>query len=191
MRLLGGGALLLASAEIGTAKDGALYDRFGQIQIPDNSSATEVQAVGYLMQLKRLKGIIARRKKVAQALCRRLAREPAILPTLEDSADTYSSHHLYLLEIDPEKAGGDVQLLRKKLKEKGVTEIPHFGQLYRFRMLAELGYDAEAIARTCPNTEEVFNRRFTHLPLYRLTPEQVDYMATAVLDSIKEMRAGN
>ena len=167
-----------------------LYDRFGQIQIPDNSSATEIQAVGYLTQLKRLKGIIAKRKKVAQTLSRRFAKEPAILPGFEDSADTFSSHHLYLLEIDPEKAGGDVQLLRKKLKEKGVTEIPHFGQLYRFRMLAELGYDADAIARTCPNTEEVFNRRFTHLPLYGLTAEQVDYLAGAVLESIKEMRAG-
>jgi dTDP-4-amino-4,6-dideoxygalactose transaminase len=94
------------------------------------------------------------------------------------------------LEIDPEKAGGDVQLLRRKLREKGVTEIPHFGQLYRFRMLAELGYDAEAIARTCPTTEEVFNRRFTHLPLSGLTADQVDYMAASVLDSITEMRAG-
>jgi perosamine synthetase len=167
-----------------------LYDRFGQLQVPGNSSATEIQALGYLLQLKRLKSIIARRRKVAETLARRLAREPAILPPFEDSADTASSHHLFLLRIDPKKAGGDIRLLRAKLKTRGVTEIPHFGPLYRFRMLAELGYDADAIARSCPTTEEVYDRGFTHLPLSGLTDEQVEYMAQAVLDAIAEMRAG-
>ena len=98
--------------------------------------------------------------------------------------------HLYSVIIDPEKAGGDVQLFKKKLAQKGVTEIAHFGPLYRFEVLKERGYDEAAIAATCPVTEEVFDRRFTHFPIYGLTQEQLDYMADAILESIDEMQKG-
>ncbi|NMB98059.1 MAG: hypothetical protein GYA02_15890, partial [Clostridiaceae bacterium] len=56
--------------------------------------------------------------------------------------------------------------------------------------LRELGYDREAIAATCPVCEEVFNRRFTHLPIYGLTKNQLDYMADAILESVAEMQQG-
>ncbi|HBE13560.1 MAG TPA: hypothetical protein DCY74_05260, partial [Clostridiales bacterium] len=88
------------------------------------------------------------------------------------------------------KAGGDVQILKKKLEEKGVTNIPHFGPLYRFDVLRQLGYNEDEIAKSCPVCEEVFYKRFTHLPVYGLTEEQLVYMADAVLESVKEMQAG-
>ena len=83
-----------------------------------------------------------------------------------------------------------MQVLKKKLAEKGVTEIAHFGPLYRFQVLKDLGYDEAAIAATCPVTEEVFDRRFTHFPVYGLTKEQLDYMADSILASIDEMKRG-
>ena len=83
-----------------------------------------------------------------------------------------------------------MQLLKKKLEEKGVTNIPHFGPLYRFRVVEQMGYDADEIAKTCPVCEEVFYRRFTHLPLYGLTDEQLAYMADAILASVDEMQRG-
>ena len=46
------------------------------------------------------------------------------------------------------------------------------------------------IAKTCPNCEEVFNNRFTHLPIYGLTGEQLEYMCDAILESVAEMKAG-
>jgi len=167
-----------------------LYDRYGKPHVPGNSSATEIQAVGFLVHLARLKRILAARKKNAQYLRKRFAGEKAIRLPPADTAETFGSHHLFLLAIDPEEAGGDVQILRRKLKEKGVTEIPHFGPLYKFQMLRELGYDGMKLALSCPVAEEMFNRRFTHLPVYGLSPEQLEYMADAVLESIGEMRAG-
>ena len=80
--------------------------------------------------------------------------------------------------------------MKRKLEEKGVTNIPHFGPLYYFDVLRALGYDREAIAKTCPVSEEAFNRRFTHLPVYGLTKEQMEYMADAVLASVAEMQRG-
>lgn len=167
-----------------------IYDRYGKPHVPGNSSSTEIQAVGFLLHLQRMKRILAVRKNNARYLRKRFAAEKAILLPPADTAETFSSHHLFLLSIDPEEAGGDVQVLRRKLKERGVTEIPHFGPMYKFRMLRELGYDAVKIAHSCPNAEESFNRRFTHLPVYGLSPEQLEYMADAVLESIAEMRVG-
>jgi len=72
-------------------------------------------------------------------------------------------------------------LLKKKLEDRGVTNIPHFAPLYKFEILKQLGYDVSSIEASCPVTEEAFNRRFTHLPLKGLNQQQVELMAEIVL----------
>ena len=81
-------------------------------------------------------------------------------------------------------------ILKGKLAKRGITNIPHFAPLYKFEVMKSLGYDVKAITERCPVAEEVFNRRFTHLPLYGLTREQVDYMADSILESVSEMQQG-
>lgn len=155
-----------------------------------NTSVTEIQALGLLQQMKRYDRILAERRREATYMTERLAANPAILPQDLGSADIVPTFHLYQLQIDPEKVGGDVQTLKRKLDEKGVTNIPHFGPLYRFTAVREMGLDPEAAAKSCPVCEEVFDRRFTHLPIYRLTEDQLNYMADAILESVKEMQDG-
>lgn len=155
-----------------------------------NASVTEIQAVGLMNQLARVDSIIAERTRIAQYLTDRFAENDAIIPQLMGNDEIKPTFHLYQLQIDPAKAGGDIQDLKKKLEEKGVTNIPHFGPLYKFDIIRQLGYDVDAIAASCPNTEEVFNHRFTHLPCYDLTEEQLKYMADAILESVAEMQAG-
>jgi len=46
------------------------------------------------------------------------------------------------------------------------------------------------IQQTCPVAEEVFNRRFTHLPLYELSRQDLKCLAEAVIDSVNELKAG-
>jgi len=130
------------------------------------------------------------RRKAAAYLTERFKENDAIIAQDIGNDDIKPTFHLYLLQIDPAKAGGDVQMLKKKLEEKGVTQIAHFGPLYRFKIVEDMGYDPEEIAKTCPNCEEVFYKRFTHLPLYGLSDEQLEYMADAVLASVKEMQEG-
>jgi len=158
--------------------------------VPGNASTTEIQGLGLSLQVERIDAIIKERREAAEYLTKRFAENDAIIPQLLDTDEIKSTYHLYLLQIDPAKAGGDVQVLKKKLEEKGVTQIAHFGPLYRFRIVEEMGYDPEEIAKTCPNCEEVFYRRFTHLPLYGLSKEQIEYMADAVLEAVAEMQAG-
>ncbi len=157
---------------------------------PGNDSVTEIQAVVLLSQMRRLGRIIAERKRNADYLNERFAEVEGLLPAPGDTEDIKTTWHLYLLEVDPEVVGADIQALKAKLNERGVTNIPHFAPLYKFQLFHRLGYDPQAIARSCPNTEEVFNRRFTHLPLYPLTQEQVEYMADAVIEAVEELKAG-
>lgn len=158
--------------------------------VAQNSSTTEIQALGLKLQIARNDAIIEERRAAAAYLNNRFAENDAIIPQDMGSDGTKPTFHLYLLQIDPKKAGGDVQLLKQKLEEKGVTNIPHFGPLYRFKVVSDMGYDQEEIAKTCPVCEEVFYHRFTHLPIYGLTQEQLTYMADAVLEAVGEMQKG-
>ena len=158
--------------------------------VPGNCSATEIQALGLSLQIKRNDEIIAKRRRVAEYLTERFGENDAIIPQDLGNDEIKPTFHLYLLEIDPARAGGDIQVLKRKLDEKGVTQIAHFGPLYRFKIVEDMGYDPDEIAKTCPVCEEVFYKRFTHLPLYGLSDEQIKYMADAVLESVKEMQEG-
>ena len=158
--------------------------------MPNNSSTTEIAALGLKLQVERYDEIMAARRAAATYLTERLSGNPAIITQDLGNEDFDPVFHLYQLQIDPEKAGGDAQVLKAKLTEKGVVNIPHFGPLYHFDILKQWGYDQEEIAKSCPVCEEVFARRFTHLPCYGLTQDQLAYMADAVLESVAEMQAG-
>jgi len=112
-----------------------------------------------------------------------------LLPQLLGTKDIVPTFHLYQLQIDPKAVGGDVQTLKAKLEEKGVTNIPHFGPIYRFAASVGKGFNEAAIAKTCPVTEYVFDKCYTHLPIYGLTKAQLDYMADAIIASVAEMKA--
>lgn len=155
-----------------------------------NYSSTEIQAICLLCQVQRLKAIIAKRKKAQEYLNRRFKNIDGIITPRGNDADVKTTYHLYLLQIDPAKVGGDIQTLKKKLDARGLVQIPHFAPLYKFSIMKQLGYDTAAIEKTCPVAEEAFQHRFTHLPLYDFTEDQLTYMADAVIDAVNEMKHG-
>ncbi len=165
----------------------ALPGKYGPV-VAGNASTTEIQALGLSLQIDRYGKILEERARCARYVTQRLQGVPGVIPQDLGAGGTVPTFHLYQLQIDPAELGGDIQVFKKKLTERGVTNIPHFGPLYRFQILQELGYDADAIAATCPNTEEVFYHRFTHLPIYGLTAEQLDYMIQAIKETAAEMR---
>ena len=159
-------------------------------QASNNASVTEIQAVALLQQLKRYPKILAERKREATYMTKRLSGIPGLRPQLLGDKDHVPTFHLYQLQIDPKVVGGDVQALKAKLEQKGVTNIPHFGPIYRFAAAIGKGFDEKRIAKTCPVTEYVFDKCYTHLPIYGLTRQQLKYMADAIIASVAEMRAG-
>jgi dTDP-4-amino-4,6-dideoxygalactose transaminase len=155
-----------------------------------NHSTTEIQALGLMQQLGRLKGIIAKRRRAANYLNRRLARVRGLVTPPLDDRQVTSSHHLYLLQVEPEKLGADVQALKQKLAARGLVQIPHFAPLYKFSVMRQLGYNTAALEASCPVAEEAFRHRFTHLPLYDYDSGQLKYMADMIIEAAAELRAG-
>ena len=168
----------------------AIPGKDGSSFVATNFSTTEIQGLGLQLQLSRYDEILEARRQAATYLTQRLSVCDAIQPQDLGNDEIKPTFHLYSVVIDPEKAGGDVQTFKKKLAQKGVTEIAHFGPLYRFEVLKDKGYNEAEIAASCPVTEEVFDRRFTHFPIYGLSQEQLDYMADSILESIDEMQRG-
>ncbi len=165
-------------------KDGVTY------QASNNASVTEIQAIGLMQQIKRYSKVLAERKRYATYMTKRLSGIPGIIPQDLGNKDMKLTFHLYQLQIDPEIVKGDVQLLKKKLEAKGVTNIPHFGPIYRFSAMIDKGYNEKKIAAKCPVTEYVFDKCYTHLPIYGLSKDQLAYMADAIIASVEEMKAG-
>jgi len=153
-----------------------------------NHSVTEIQALALSQQMTRMNRIIAKRRQAAHYLNRRLAGIPGLVTPPLDSKQIVSSHHLYLLQVDPERAGGDVQVFKQKLTERGLVPLPHFAPLYKFSIMQQLGYDTAALKASCPVAEEAFQHRFTHLPLYDYDTAQLKYMADMVIDAAGALR---
>ena len=166
----------------------ALRGKGSHYSVAGNHSSTEVQATVLLNQMKRLPKIIETRRRHAEYLNKRFEDIEGLIPPPLDTDEIKGTYHLYLLRVDPSHLKGDIQDFKKKLTEKGITQIPHFAPLYRFSYMKQLGYDTEAIKKSCPKAEEVFLHQFTHLPLYPLTDEQVKTMADLVIEAIEEMR---
>ncbi len=167
-----------------------LVTRDGGLQVAQNHSATEIQALGMRLQMKRLDQIINVRRRAAEYMNGVLSEEKGILVEKADTADTYGTHHLYLLRIDPKTVGGNIQQLAAKLAAKGLTNITHFGPMYRFKIMKDLGYNEHELAASCPRTEEMFYHSYTHLPLYPLTEEQLVFQAQAVVEAVRELKQG-
>ncbi|MFC2125630.1 DegT/DnrJ/EryC1/StrS family aminotransferase [Bacteroidota bacterium] len=165
----------------------ALKGKGGHYSAAGNHSSTEIQAVVLLNQLKRLPDIINIRRKNAEYLNDRFKDVEGIIPCPLDNEDIQSTYHLYLFQLDYHKLKGDIQDFKKLATDKGIVQIPHFAPLYRFTYMKQLGYDTEKIRNTCPVADDAFLHKFTHLPLYPITEEQVEYMADTVIECVEKM----
>lgn len=155
-----------------------------------NHSSTEIQALGLRCQLRRLPGILARRRAAARYLTGRFAHTPGLLPQPLDDAERRGTYMIYLLQVDPQVIGADIQALKRKLAERGVQQLANYVPLYHYTVLRDLGYDTDALRDSCPVAEEAYRHRFTHLPLAGLDRAQLRYLADAVLESVRELKAG-
>lgn len=152
-----------------------------------NFSTTEIQAVALLRQMRQNAEVIEQRRTVAARLYEAFSEVPGLIPGPMHSDDYGATFHLFLLRVDETLRGG-IQAMKKELSDRGVTQIPHFCPLYHYYLFDQLGYDREAIRSTCPNAEKAFFEEYTHLPLYGLTEEQIEYLITEVTVAVGKLR---
>ncbi len=165
-----------------------IYAKDGAPCVASNFSTTEIQAVALLNHIRRNDEIIAQRRKVARKLHDAFRDVPGLLPGPLPSRDFGSTCHLFLLRVDPNVIAGGIQAFKQGLARKGVTQIAHFCPLYHYKLFRELGYDPAAIAASCPGAEQVFFEHYTHLPLYGLSADTVNYLVESVVQTARELR---
>jgi len=144
--------------------------------IPSNLRMTEAQAAVGRAQLKKLPGYIERRRELAHRYSEALADLPGVTPPYE-AVDRVHTYHIYVLLIDPQKAGRSNQDLHAALLHNhGIHTVPG---LYRPSYLFEL-YRKRGYKPTAPVAEWAAENSL-QLPLYpHLTNEQADYVIAAV-----------
>lgn len=92
-----------------------------------NYRMTELQGAVALAQLKKLDGVVSRRRALAEALTRRIADIPAIRPPEATPGATHV-YWKYTLRVDVKELGADVMDLAARLKEAGIHSAPRYIQ---------------------------------------------------------------
>lgn len=153
-----------------------------------NYSVTEVQAVAMLSSMRRNDQVNSDRRAAAAKLHQAFVDVEGLTPGPMWNDDFGAIYHLFLLRVDPKIIAGGIQAFKRSLAAKGVTQIAHFCPLYHYQLFKTFGYDMESIRKSCPNAEQVFFNEYTHLPLYGLAEDRMNYMIEAVLDAAKELK---
>lgn len=153
-----------------------------------NYSVTEIQAVAMLRMMALNDRVTSERRQAALRLYNAFSGVDGLTPGPLWNDVYGATFHLFLLRVDPNVIDGGIQLFKEILKQKGITQIPHFCPLYHYRIFQTFGYDQAEAIETCPNAERAFFEEYTHLPLYGLTDAQLDYMIDAIADTAKQLK---
>jgi len=146
--------------------------------LPDMNAALGVS------QLARLDEMNAKRTRLANRYRELLAGVAGVLPLASPSYDHVHSWHLFIVRIDPERAGIDRDAFMAALKERGIGTGLHFRAAHTHRYYVE-NYKPRA---PLPNTEWN-SARVCSLPLFPdMTPRDVDRVVAAIKDVVKGAR---
>ena len=143
--------------------------------LPDKNAALGVS------QLARLDEMNAKRTRLANRYRELLAGVAGVVPLASPSYDHVHSWHLFIVRIDPERAGIDRDAFMTALKERGIGTGLHFRAAHTHRYYVE-NYQPRA---PLPNTEWN-SARVCSLPLFPdMTPGDVDRVVAAIKDVVK------
>jgi len=155
-------------------KDSWYYE---MVDLGFNYRITDIQCALGLSQLKKLKGFLTRRRKIAKEYDQALSNIDGIMPLLV-RGDVLHAYHLYVIKIDFQEIGVDRASFFKDAQEKGVSVnvhyIPvHLHPFYRKRFGTEKGL--------CPVAETAYEQIIS-LPMF---PGMTDEDVKTVIVEIK------
>jgi perosamine synthetase len=154
-----------------------------------NYRMNEFQAALGRVQLRKLPGMVAKRRENGRYINEGISGIKGITPVYEDP-DCFHCYHLYTLCVEPEELGASRdEFLRALYFEEGVQGILHYQPNYDFtgvkRYLEERGYGGQF----CPIADKFFYRREMDLPMNpRLTREDLDNIITGVRNAAEKVR---
>lgn len=143
---------------------------------------TDIVAAIGLVQMRRYKGMLSRRRELIEYYNSRLVGQPvSVLPHFTDEAQ--SNGHLYLVRVEGYTEQQRNELI-VKMAERGVATNVHFKPLPMMTAYKNLGADI----KDYPNAYAQYANTIT-LPLYsKLTDEQAEYVMDCFLECLQEGR---
>lgn len=132
---------------------------YQQIELGFNYRMTDIQAALGLSQMSRLDDYVARRHEIAKRYDAELAHLPVTTPW--QSAQTYSSYHLYPIRINEAKAEKSQRQLYDALWKSGIAIKLHYIPVHRQPYYENLGFKVGDF----PEAEQ-FHREVISLPMY-------------------------
>ena len=151
-------------AEMSEAPDGPWF--YQQIDLGFNFRMTEIQAALGLSQLSRLDQFVAKRHALADEYDRILTPDIASVPVRHP--ETYSSFHLYVVQLNLPSLGATQKEIFERLRSHGIMANLHYIPLYRHPYYRSSGHADTRLAKA-----ELYYSRAITLPLFPgLEPEQ-------------------
>jgi dTDP-4-amino-4,6-dideoxygalactose transaminase len=152
--------------------------------MPNNYRMTEAQAAVGRAQLRKVRALSERRRRIAHRYSAALRELPGILTPHEDPASLHV-YYLYNLLVDEAQTGFSRDaLMRVLFRDFGVHTITGYPPVYWFSMYRKRGYERGL----CPVAERVYAQTIT-LPLYaQMTDEDADYVIDSVTKAVDRLR---
>lgn len=144
-----------------------------------NYRLSDLQCALGTSQLRRLPGLIARRREIARQYDEAFSELRAVAP-LKRTRSTGHAYHLYVVTIDPDRVRADRQTILKALKAEGIGVNVHYPPLHLLSL-----YQRRLGTRRgdCPRAESLCERIMS-LPLF---PDMTEADFTSVIAAVDKV----
>jgi dTDP-4-amino-4,6-dideoxygalactose transaminase len=140
---------------------------------------TDLQAALGLAQLKRIKGMNARRTKLAELYDQLLDSLPEIIRPVQVPYPSRHSWHLYTILIDPERTGLTRDEFREEMRKRNIGTGLHFLAVHELSFYRERYHPVSDLLK---NSEYVA-ARIVSLPLF---PDMQEEDVVKVVEEIRD-----
>ncbi len=157
MQLLRSHGITRDPVEMTHEPDGPWY--YQQIELGYNYRMTEFQAALGLSQMRRLDEFVAIRHALAKRYDEHLHDLPVVIPWQDPGS--YSARHLYIIRLQPEKAGKTHREIFEAIRFAGINVNLHYIPVYLQPYYAGLGFKTGY----CPEAERYYGQAIS-LPIF-------------------------
>jgi len=176
MRLLRSHGITVEAADMHARAAEEIWN-YQQTDLGFNYRMTDIHAALGLSQMKRLDEFVTRRHALAKRYDEALSNLPLVTPW--QHPDGYSSYHLYVVRLKPDKIERTHREIYEELRAAGILVNLHYIPVYRQPYYEAKGFNASY----CPQAEQYYSEVLS-LPLYPLlSGEQIDY----IIDSLESI----